>query len=160
MPRRLKVAFLVFLAYRGPKKTIPQYPAANSVLCAALALFAVQRCVAVPKRACADHGKLWPALLLVLGHLPTQRDDLNGQPVCCRRGGIEASLCALRACLSSFRSGWNGWNGTRLFVVVRSIPTVCVHVEFQATEQPTGIENNPTDFRGGTAQMDSNTGLL
>ena len=29
----------------------------------------------------------------------------------------------LRVCPNLFRPGWNGWNGTRLFVVVRSIPT-------------------------------------
>ena len=29
----------------------------------------------------------------------------------------------LRPCLNFIRPSWNGWNGTRLFVVVRSIPT-------------------------------------
>ena len=41
------------------------------------------------------------------------------------------SLCAtdvylvagMRVCLNFIRLSWNGWNGTRLFVVVRSIPT-------------------------------------
>ena len=28
---------------------------------------------------------------------------------------------ALRTCFNLFRPGWNGWNGTRLTVVVRSI---------------------------------------
>ena len=28
-----------------------------------------------------------------------------------------------RACLDLFRPGWNGWNGSRLFVVVCSIPS-------------------------------------
>ena len=30
---------------------------------------------------------------------------------------------ALRVCLNFIRRSWNGWNGTTLFVVVRSIPT-------------------------------------
>ena len=42
-------------------------------------------------------------------------------------------LCELsinvRACLNLFRPGWNDLNGTRLFVVDRSI-TSCVHFEF------------------------------
>ena len=38
--------------------------------------------------------------------------------------------CVLRACLNVFRPGWNGWNGTRLLVVVRSIPSICVQSEF------------------------------
>ena len=29
----------------------------------------------------------------------------------------------MRPCLNFIRPSWNGWNGTRLFVVVRSIPT-------------------------------------
>ena len=36
---------------------------------------------------------------------------------------------------------------------------VCVHFDFQATEQPTRTENNPTDFFGGTAQLDPKTGV-
>ena len=37
---------------------------------------------------------------------------------------------------------------------------VCVHFElFQATERPTRTENNPTDFSGGTAQLDHETGV-
>ena len=34
---------------------------------------------------------------------------------------------------------------------------LCVHFEFLATEQPTRTENNPTDFCGGTAQLDPKT---
>ena len=36
---------------------------------------------------------------------------------------------------------------------------VCDHTEFQGTEQPTRTEMNPTDFCGGTAQIDFKTGL-
>ena len=36
---------------------------------------------------------------------------------------------------------------------------VCVHFEFQATEQPTRTENSPTDVCGGTAPLDPKTGL-
>ena len=36
---------------------------------------------------------------------------------------------------------------------------VCVHFEFQATEQPTRTKNNPTDFCGGIAQLDPKTGV-
>ena len=32
-------------------------------------------------------------------------------------------------------------------------------LNFQATEQPTRTENNPTDFCGGTAQLDPKTGV-
>ena len=32
-------------------------------------------------------------------------------------------------------------------------------LNFQATEQPTRTENNPTDFCGGTTQLDRNTGV-
>ena len=32
-----------------------------------------------------------------------------------------AHQLVIRACLNFFRPGWNGWNGTRLLVVVRSI---------------------------------------
>ena len=69
-------------------------------------------------------------------------------------------LGILRACLNLFRPGWNGWNGTKttrgrsfhskLFVSI---------LKFQATEQPTRTENNPTDFCGGTAQLDPKTGV-
>ena len=65
-------------------------------------------------------------------------------------------LFPIRPCLNFIRPSWNGWNGTRLFVVVRSIPS-CLY--FQATEQPTRTENNPTDFCGGTAQLDPKTGV-
>ena len=34
---------------------------------------------------------------------------------------------------------------------------VCVHFEFQATEQPTPTENNSTDFCGRTAQLEPKT---
>ena len=36
---------------------------------------------------------------------------------------------------------------------------VFVHFEFQATEKPTRTENNPSDFCGGTSQLDAETGL-
>ena len=63
-------------------------------------------------------------------------------------------------CLNLFRPGWNEWNGTRLLVVVRSIPTCFVsNLNFQANEQPTPTKNSPTDFCGGTAQLDSKTGV-
>ena len=63
----------------------------------------------------------------------------------------------LRACLNLFRPGWNGWNErdyswsfhAKLFVSI---------LNFQATEQPTRTENSPTDFCGGTAQLDPKTG--
>ena len=32
-------------------------------------------------------------------------------------------------------------------------------LNFQATEQPTRTADNPTDFRGGTAQLDPKTGV-
>ena len=64
-----------------------------------------------------------------------------------------------RPCLNFIRPSWNGWNGTRLFVVVVPFQAVCVHTEFQATEQPTRTETNPTDFCGGTAQLDPKTGV-
>ena len=32
-------------------------------------------------------------------------------------------------------------------------------LNFQATEQPTRTENNPTDFCGGTTQLDPKTGV-
>ena len=63
-------------------------------------------------------------------------------------------------CLNLFRPGWNDWNGTRLLVVVRSIPTCFVsNLNFQANEQPTPTKNSPSDFCGGTAQLDSKTGV-
>ena len=34
-----------------------------------------------------------------------------------------SSLQVVRACLNLCRPGWNGWNGTRLLEVVRSIPS-------------------------------------
>ena len=37
--------------------------------------------------------------------------------------GLEEPHLRLRACLNLFQPGWNGWNGTRLLVVVRSIPS-------------------------------------
>ena len=40
----------------------------------------------------------------------------------CRMQG-ELHPTVLRACLNLLRLGWNGWNGTRLLVVVRSIPS-------------------------------------
>ena len=40
----------------------------------------------------------------------------------------------VRACLMLFRRGWNGWNGTRLLVVVRSIPS-CL-CPFRISSQP------------------------
>ena len=43
-------------------------------------------------------------------------------------------------------------------VVIRSILFVST-LNFQATEQPTRTENNPTDFCGGTAQLDPETGV-
>ena len=36
---------------------------------------------------------------------------------------VPASKHLINACLNLFRPGWNGWNGTRLLVVVRSIPS-------------------------------------
>ena len=66
----------------------------------------------------------------------------------------------VRVCLNFIRPGWNRRNGTRLFVVVRSIPSCFVSIlNFQATEQPTRTENNPTDFCGGTAQLDPTAGV-
>ena len=44
-------------------------------------------------------------------------------------------------------------------MVVVPFQAVCVHTEFQATEQPTRTETNPTDFCGGTAQLDPKTGV-
>ena len=41
-------------------------------------------------------------------------------------GSIQGShrpISFMRVCLNFIRPSWNGWNGTRLFVVVRSIPT-------------------------------------
>ena len=37
--------------------------------------------------------------------------------------GCPTTAAVLRVCLNFIRPSWNGWNGTRLFVVVRSIPT-------------------------------------
>ena len=66
----------------------------------------------------------------------------------------------MRACLNLFRPGWNGCNGTTPFVVVRSIPKLFLSIQnFQATEQPTRTEINPTDFCGGIAQIDPKTGV-
>ena len=41
-------------------------------------------------------------------------------PPCLKNFGEEE---VFRPCLNFIRPSWNGWNGTRLFVVVRSIPT-------------------------------------
>ena len=71
-------------------------------------------------------------------------------------------LLYVRACLNLFGPGWNGWNGPRLLVVVSSIPSClyqCIHLNFQATKQPTRTKNNPTDFCDGTAQLDPKTGV-
>ena len=67
----------------------------------------------------------------------------------------------MRACLNLFRPGWNGWNGTRLRTRGRSFHSMLFVsiLNFQATEQPTRKENNPTDFCGGTAQLDPKTGV-
>lgn len=84
-------------------------PAADSLRCPVPALFAVGCCVVVPKRACADHGKFSCALLLALGHLPTQPSDLNDQPVCAAGGSASRrartlfvlhflALCLYRTC--------------------------------------------------------------
>ena len=41
----------------------------------------------------------------------------------------------------------------------RSIPSCLSILNFQATEQPTRTELNPTDFCGGTAKLDPKTGV-
>ena len=52
----------------------------------------------------------------------------------------------LRVCLNFIRPRWNGWNGTRLFVVVRTIPScfqfsgVCVHSNYK--KKKAGIAAN------------------
>ena len=49
----------------------------------------------------------------------------------------------LATAIVSFRPGWNGWNGTRLLVVV-PFKLFASILNFQATEQPTRTKNNPT----------------
>ena len=71
----------------------------------------------------------------------------------CARSSLHVNLWV---CLNFIRPGWNGWKGTRLLVVVRSIPS-CLY--FRVTEQPTRTETNPTDFFGGTLQLDPTTGV-
>ena len=52
-------------------------------------------------------------------------------------------LLLVRVCLNFIRPSWNGWNGTRLFVVVRSIPTCFqVFVSIPTTKKKAGIAAN------------------
>ena len=70
------------------------------------------------------------------------------------------SIKALSGCvLTSFgRVGTVGMERGYSWSLV-PFQAVCAHTEFPATEQPTRIENNPTDFCGGTAQLDPKTGV-
>ena len=77
-------------------------------------------------------------------------------------GALEVSkqIVPVRACLKLISAGLERleWNEpicgrsfhSKLFVSI---------LNFQATEQPTRTEINPTDFCGGTAQLDPKTGV-
>ena len=69
-----------------------------------------------PFRCHHDSGNNKAASLLLLSFAKVT-------PRTCDRPASGHSVSPLRVCLNFIRPSWNGWNGTRLFVVVRSIPT-------------------------------------
>ena len=67
-------------------------------------------------------------------YLPHPNKSPKGEAHCGAQQCLISHEMSLRACLNLFRPGWNGWNGTRLLVVVLSIPT-CL-CPFRVSGQP------------------------
>ena len=79
-----------------------------------------------PQRSTIHNIFLRPFYLsILLAYMPRALTRTTTPTRGARKQGIwrHEQIEQLSACLNLFRPGWNGWNGTRLLVVVRSIPS-------------------------------------